>query len=429
MQRDKRTTALVTQQKKLFAQFEAFVDQTPQSRYRDFFKRQGHKCLMSLQNCQRSPLRAPGLAAFSRSLKAIAANTGDLDLFGKLFHVIYTTLRDADKSPTPQTASVLAAQCNEILSQHKHLLSPLVIEILKVQGEAAYKCVTESVTERSVSISDGWLPQLVESVSNLVHKWWGADVDEQGLPAKQGPVTASEIIASVNPALAGTIGYFLKFIQAVLVDVPLGPQQLSALQRLLQTELHIVGHLKKTGEDATKSEMERYIKQEFISHVDSLWPFIINYSNADISKALNKKYTDTFKTLTQTSVLSSLIQRVTKLTCDRRVQALTSFVMMLNSSVRGVGGFTCWAEIESGWDKVGFACEARVDQTLWETVICPVLFPNGSNSLNFWRYQYLPSTPMDVYTCTSIGSLTDQILRPVDQRFSVKGRHLAPYSG
>eukprot|EP01053_Blabericola_migrator_P004031 Blabericola_migrator_1__4030@NODE_2226_length_3096_cov_10_601519_g1402_i0_p1_GENE_NODE_2226_length_3096_cov_10_601519_g1402_i0NODE_2226_length_3096_cov_10_601519_g1402_i0_p1_ORF_typecomplete_len265_score35_81SesA/PF17107_5/0_18_NODE_2226_length_3096_cov_10_601519_g1402_i013962190 len=204
---------------------------------------------------------------------AVAASTGDSELFGKLFHVIFTTLRDTDESPTPHFASLQAAQCNEILSQHGHLLSPLVAEILKAQGEAAYKCVTESVADRSVSISEGWLSALVETVSNLVHEWWGlSEAGEEGLPARQGPVTASEVIASVNPALAGTIGHFLRSVRAALVDIPLDTQQHVALQRLFQSEHSIVDPLKRTCKSTTKSEMETKIKRNFISRVNSLWP-------------------------------------------------------------------------------------------------------------------------------------------------------------
>eukprot|EP01053_Blabericola_migrator_P006952 Blabericola_migrator_1__6951@NODE_3520_length_1711_cov_9_330292_g819_i5_p1_GENE_NODE_3520_length_1711_cov_9_330292_g819_i5NODE_3520_length_1711_cov_9_330292_g819_i5_p1_ORF_typecomplete_len303_score54_07_NODE_3520_length_1711_cov_9_330292_g819_i51501058 len=279
MQGDKRTEALVTQHKKLFTQFEAFLNQTPQSRYRDLFKRQGYKCLMSLQNCQRSPLKAPELAAFSKSLRAVAANTGDSKLFGKLFHVIYTTLRDANQSPTPQVASLLTAQCNEILSQHGHLLSPVVIEVLKLQGEAAVKCISESgcVSERSASMSNGWLSSLVDAAAGIVHKWWGecAD-DEEDSTTYEGPVTATEVIASVDPALAGTIDHFLKYVRASLVNAPLKAQQHIALQRFLQSEHHIVESLKRRCKDATKSEMETEIKQKFISHVNSCLPRTLN---------------------------------------------------------------------------------------------------------------------------------------------------------
>eukprot|EP01053_Blabericola_migrator_P003747 Blabericola_migrator_1__3746@NODE_2121_length_3241_cov_22_666352_g1344_i0_p1_GENE_NODE_2121_length_3241_cov_22_666352_g1344_i0NODE_2121_length_3241_cov_22_666352_g1344_i0_p1_ORF_typecomplete_len740_score112_70Dpoe2NT/PF12213_8/1_8e03Dpoe2NT/PF12213_8/1_2Dpoe2NT/PF12213_8/1e03Med29/PF11568_8/0_25JHBP/PF06585_11/0_26DUF5071/PF16804_5/0_9DUF5071/PF16804_5/5_7e03IZUMO/PF15005_6/0_98IZUMO/PF15005_6/1_4e03IZUMO/PF15005_6/1_4e04IZUMO/PF15005_6/7_1e03_NODE_2121_length_3241_cov_22_666352_g1344_i06532872 len=393
MQGDKRTDALVSQRKKLFTQFEAFVNQTPQSRYRELFKRQCYKVLMSLQNCQRSPLKAPQLAAFSLSLRAVAANTGDSNLFGKLFHVIYTTLRDANESPTRQIASILAAQCNEILSQHGHLLSPLVIEVLKTQGKAAVEYIAESVSERSAPESEGWLSQLVDAVSSAVHEWWVKPVEGKDLPAAEGPVTAFEIIASVDPALAGTIDDFLKFVRAILVGVPLKAQQPVALQCLLESELHIVDHLKKNCEGATKGELEMEIKREFTKHVNSLWPSIVENLDPEISKALNKKYAETFKTLTRTTVLESLIRRVGKLTLDPRVQALASFVIMLNSFVSGVEGLSHTRSLSRG---------------IWRKALCPT-FTKGENS--FYYLRSLSLADAEVNTCMERGSETEQILQ------------------
>eukprot|EP01053_Blabericola_migrator_P004415 Blabericola_migrator_1__4414@NODE_2369_length_2866_cov_13_314041_g1484_i0_p1_GENE_NODE_2369_length_2866_cov_13_314041_g1484_i0NODE_2369_length_2866_cov_13_314041_g1484_i0_p1_ORF_typecomplete_len851_score132_11Lactate_perm/PF02652_14/0_064Trns_repr_metal/PF02583_17/0_24_NODE_2369_length_2866_cov_13_314041_g1484_i01652717 len=404
MQGDKRTDALVTQRKKLFTQFEAFVNQTPQSRYRDLFKRQGYKCLMSLQNCQRSPMKAPEIAAFSRSLGAIAANIGDSALFGKLFHVIYTTLRDVNESPTPQVASLLADQCNEILSQHGHLLSPLVAKILKAQGEAAVKRVSESASE-----SRGWLSQLVGTLSNLVHRSWGANVDGDS-QAGQRPLTASkvtpfEIIASVDPALAGTISHFLKFVQAVLADVPLEKEQYVAFQCLLDSELYIADQLKKLPKDATRSDFETEIKQKFISRVNLVWPAVINNLRPEVLNALNEKYTDTFKILTQTSALRSLIQRVKKLTLDRRVQALVSFVF-LSSLINGVEG----APIPEAAEAADYAL-TKVTQQEWDGFACH-LFEVGYNTVFYWTRS---RGPTELFACmkspTSILDKATQLWR------------------
>eukprot|EP01053_Blabericola_migrator_P001813 Blabericola_migrator_1__1812@NODE_1491_length_4430_cov_14_110016_g978_i0_p1_GENE_NODE_1491_length_4430_cov_14_110016_g978_i0NODE_1491_length_4430_cov_14_110016_g978_i0_p1_ORF_typecomplete_len1125_score173_42IZUMO/PF15005_6/1IZUMO/PF15005_6/1_3e03_NODE_1491_length_4430_cov_14_110016_g978_i06113985 len=398
MQGDKRTEALVTQREKLFAQFKTFLDQIPQSRYRDLFKRQGYRCLMSLQNCQRSLLKAPEIAAFSRSLGAIAANTGDFDLFGRLFHVIYTTLRDTNESLTPQIASLLAAQCNEILSQHGHLLSPLVLKVLKAQGEATFKRVSESASTRFEFEFGGWLPRMIDSVSSLVHKWWGGTVEEKGNPlARQGRVTPSGIISSVNPALAGTIDHFLKSVRAVLVNVPLEKEQHVALQRLLQSERHIVDHLMRTCRAASKSELETEIKQKFIDHVYPLWPLITRNLDSKISKTLNESCAETIKVLTQTSTLRSLLESVKKLTLDRRVHALISYIFVLSSLVNGVEG----ASVSRTANKPNYSLE-EVTQDMWRTFVCPS-FKIGRNTMKYWHNKPIlidGDTPSrGIYTC------------------------------
>eukprot|EP01053_Blabericola_migrator_P002772 Blabericola_migrator_1__2771@NODE_1791_length_3787_cov_7_574462_g1155_i0_p1_GENE_NODE_1791_length_3787_cov_7_574462_g1155_i0NODE_1791_length_3787_cov_7_574462_g1155_i0_p1_ORF_typecomplete_len387_score57_95FUSC/PF04632_12/0_094_NODE_1791_length_3787_cov_7_574462_g1155_i012462406 len=168
MRADKLTRALMTQRLRLFAQITAFEDLTPHSRFQDMFKRQGYRCLISLQECQLPPLKNPDIESFSRSLRAIARHVGNLEFANRLFHVIHTTLKHADKSPTPEVASLLATQCNELFSQHEHLVSPVVLELLKAQGEAVLKRVFESAFERPES--HGWRVRLANLVSCLLQR-------------------------------------------------------------------------------------------------------------------------------------------------------------------------------------------------------------------------------------------------------------------
>eukprot|EP01053_Blabericola_migrator_P006018 Blabericola_migrator_1__6017@NODE_3030_length_2101_cov_7_520649_g1895_i0_p1_GENE_NODE_3030_length_2101_cov_7_520649_g1895_i0NODE_3030_length_2101_cov_7_520649_g1895_i0_p1_ORF_typecomplete_len191_score33_99_NODE_3030_length_2101_cov_7_520649_g1895_i013361908 len=83
--------------------------------------------------------------------------------------------------------------------------------------------------------------------------------------------------------------------------------------------------------------METEIKQKFISCANSLWPLLTENLEPKVSRTLNEKYAETFKMLTQTRTLMSLFQRVKRLTLDRKVQALISYLFVLNSFISGVG--------------------------------------------------------------------------------------------
>eukprot|EP01053_Blabericola_migrator_P004666 Blabericola_migrator_1__4665@NODE_2468_length_2718_cov_12_452659_g1545_i0_p1_GENE_NODE_2468_length_2718_cov_12_452659_g1545_i0NODE_2468_length_2718_cov_12_452659_g1545_i0_p1_ORF_typecomplete_len215_score36_04_NODE_2468_length_2718_cov_12_452659_g1545_i014452089 len=134
MSENKKNQALVKQQQQLYAQITAVLNCTPQFPLEDTVKRKGYKCLMSLQECQFPPLVNSRLAALSKTLRAIAGNTSEPELFHKALHTNYTTLRDLDEFPTSKAVSLLAAQCNDILSQHGHLIAPVVANMLRSQG-------------------------------------------------------------------------------------------------------------------------------------------------------------------------------------------------------------------------------------------------------------------------------------------------------
>eukprot|EP01053_Blabericola_migrator_P003642 Blabericola_migrator_1__3641@NODE_2090_length_3291_cov_375_171216_g799_i5_p1_GENE_NODE_2090_length_3291_cov_375_171216_g799_i5NODE_2090_length_3291_cov_375_171216_g799_i5_p1_ORF_typecomplete_len901_score136_14_NODE_2090_length_3291_cov_375_171216_g799_i52602704 len=419
MQGNVRIKAFKTRCETLLAQFKALVDQIPQSRPRDIFKRQGFKCLMSLQECHLPPLITPEVVAFSKSLKAIAANTGEFELFDQLFRVISTTLRDADNSPTPQIASLLAAQCNEILSNHGHLLSPVVVNILKAQGEAAFKRVSEAASEdigrpasrKPFIESEGWMAQLVDTVSDFVHKRWGASEDEsidaEGIPQVQGgPSTAFDFIASVNPALAGTMKDFMTSVQVELVGVPLKGPQLLALQRLLRSELYIVNQLKKSCQGATRSESEMKIREMFTTHVDLLWPFLTDDLDPKVCKALKEKRTRTFTTLNQTSTLWSLIEKAKKLTSDPRVLAVCS-VILLSKYFSGAEG----ASIpDTSVDTSNYSL-IKVTQNDWKYLVCPVL-NLGRNTMDYWYEPIGEHGPRQLYMCVDKSSrMADKVVQ------------------
>eukprot|EP01053_Blabericola_migrator_P005117 Blabericola_migrator_1__5116@NODE_2646_length_2493_cov_75_669827_g1660_i0_p1_GENE_NODE_2646_length_2493_cov_75_669827_g1660_i0NODE_2646_length_2493_cov_75_669827_g1660_i0_p1_ORF_typecomplete_len298_score48_38DUF1086/PF06461_11/1_2e03DUF1086/PF06461_11/1_2e03DUF1086/PF06461_11/6_7DUF1086/PF06461_11/2e02_NODE_2646_length_2493_cov_75_669827_g1660_i04431336 len=131
--------ALEIQRQKVLVLNRTFNNQTPRSRFLDLFMRHGSKCLIKLQQRQLPLLDTPEIAAFSKTLQAVALSLGSLEFADKIFHVIRTTLRDADKSPSSKVASRLDAQCNEVFSQYKHLLSPVVLEFFKAQEEAVSK--------------------------------------------------------------------------------------------------------------------------------------------------------------------------------------------------------------------------------------------------------------------------------------------------
>eukprot|EP01053_Blabericola_migrator_P002627 Blabericola_migrator_1__2626@NODE_1742_length_3882_cov_128_785583_g799_i3_p1_GENE_NODE_1742_length_3882_cov_128_785583_g799_i3NODE_1742_length_3882_cov_128_785583_g799_i3_p1_ORF_typecomplete_len715_score95_50Flu_NS1/PF00600_19/0_18_NODE_1742_length_3882_cov_128_785583_g799_i316333777 len=418
VQDDKRIEALKTRCETLLAQFKALVDQTPQSRSQDILKRQGFRCLMSLQECHLPPVNTPEIVAFSKSLKAIAANTSEFGLFNNLFRVIHT-LRDADKSPTPQIASLLATQCSEILSQHGHLLSPLVVEVLKAQGEVAIKHVSAAASggpgrpasEPPFIESGGWMAQLVDTVSDFVHEHWGAgwdeSIDAEGTPqAEGGPSTAFDFIASVNPALAGTMKDFMTSVQVELVGVPLKGPQLLALQRLLRSELYIVNQLKKSCQGATRSESEMKIREMFTTHVDLLWPFLTDDLDPKVCKALKEKRTRTFTTLNQTSTLWSLIEKAKKLTSDPRVLAVCS-VILLSKYFSGAEG----ASIpDTSVDTSNYSL-IKVTQNDWKYLVCPVL-NLGRNTMDYWYEPIGEHGQRYLYMCVNKTSrMADKVMQ------------------
>eukprot|EP01053_Blabericola_migrator_P002753 Blabericola_migrator_1__2752@NODE_1786_length_3792_cov_16_617718_g1151_i0_p1_GENE_NODE_1786_length_3792_cov_16_617718_g1151_i0NODE_1786_length_3792_cov_16_617718_g1151_i0_p1_ORF_typecomplete_len1132_score193_69ABATE/PF07336_11/4_8ABATE/PF07336_11/1_1e02_NODE_1786_length_3792_cov_16_617718_g1151_i02863681 len=398
MSKDKTSAALIAQHTALIAQCAKTLDGIPDSPYRYILKRHCHKCLMDLQQCQLPPLRTPEFAAFSRSLRAIIGNVGDSQLFSKMFAIIYQTLKNADNATTPELASRLAAQWNDILPHQAKLLSPAAFEILKAQGEAALKRISAGAAETAAELeseSEGWLSKMVNSVSDRVHQWFGAGrhfSSEELAAAMDRPVTAIDAIASINTVAAVTISKFMESVKRELTNVSLEGPQLVALHRLLDLKTHVVGPLAEICEKATTDELESSMKKGFINHVNSLWSPLTSELDPEIVAALDTERNMAFTKLTQTSTMRSLLQQVTKFTSDPRVMYIISFIL-LSTFVNGSEGAPVPDTAVA--TKSTFALQ-QVGQEEWDQFFCSA-FKAGSNVVNYW----IPlSKPYGIYTCT-----------------------------
>eukprot|EP01053_Blabericola_migrator_P012818 Blabericola_migrator_1__12817@NODE_827_length_6365_cov_67_528739_g584_i0_p1_GENE_NODE_827_length_6365_cov_67_528739_g584_i0NODE_827_length_6365_cov_67_528739_g584_i0_p1_ORF_typecomplete_len384_score62_38DUF2786/PF10979_8/0_14_NODE_827_length_6365_cov_67_528739_g584_i015132664 len=141
---EQRKIALRKKRVELFVQLQHLVKNIPPGHFQNWFERQGFKCLISLRECQLPPLHTPEIEVFSRSLRAIAGNVADMNFAGMLFQTIHATLEKADKSPTPEVASLFAAQCNDLIARYERFLSCEVLAILKLQGEAVLKHIFDA---------------------------------------------------------------------------------------------------------------------------------------------------------------------------------------------------------------------------------------------------------------------------------------------
>eukprot|EP01053_Blabericola_migrator_P007661 Blabericola_migrator_1__7660@NODE_390_length_9055_cov_50_200267_g279_i1_p2_GENE_NODE_390_length_9055_cov_50_200267_g279_i1NODE_390_length_9055_cov_50_200267_g279_i1_p2_ORF_typecomplete_len944_score145_60_NODE_390_length_9055_cov_50_200267_g279_i160438874 len=389
--KDERVNSLEAQYRIIRGCMETVLSGMSTSVYRTRLRRQCYKCLMSLQECLLPPFTIPEIATLANSLKSIAPSIRDPKSFDKLFDFIYTTLREADlRIVKPEVKKSIFTSWNEMMTQHEHNFTPLTLATLRAQGEAMLSCVTKA---------EGWLCNLISSVSNYVDKVRGAKRYETLDELVDDPQTRghssyspSDIIASVNTTLAAIINSFLQSVESEVSDTPLTVKQRKALQYLSHVEMHIVNYLRRNCKGATKGKLERIIKEVFIDRVNLLWPSITDDLDPKISKVLNITRTHTLTVLNKTTILETLLRSVRKLTSDPEIVSLISLVLL--------GSFINAAEGAVAAHMTPYVLE-KLTQPVWDKFVCPFL-REGHNAFRLWT-PYQPykelREPLEPHVC------------------------------